>query len=249
MNGEVASVLDRAFPDRDVADASPAGVSWNESNRTVRVEFGDAEAIYLKVALDGDGSRITRERAAIAYAGTNGGVRVPEVVASDPGWTVPYLATAPVAGRSLVAAWSDWEREERTDAARRFGSALANLHAHRFEGHGHVVGGDESDLALETAPWTDVLVETIREARTLAPCDRFDRHFDDAIAAVEANRERLNEAPAALLHGDPAMPNCFIADGPARSLADDASAESPTDDASAESTTDDQSVGFLDWEL
>jgi aminoglycoside phosphotransferase (APT) family kinase protein len=99
---------------------------------------------------------------------------------------------------------------------------MARVHARRFADHGHVVGGDAEGLELDAGSWTDVLVDRIEAWRDLATSDRFDHHFDEVITAVEANRELLSDAPAALLHGDPAHPNCYLVD----------------DD-----------VGFLDWEL
>lgn len=222
MDGRIRSVLEDAVPDRTVDGLRATGPSWNETNRTVGVDFADGETIYLKVATDGDGSRIARERAVIAHVDPNYEVPVPTVVASDPDAELPYLATAPMDGRSLLDAWTESSTEGRASLARAVGTALARLHARRFDDHGHVTGGDAAGLELETGPWTDVLVATIEEMRTLSPSERFDHHFDDVIAAVEANRALLNDAPAALLHGDPALPNCL---------------------------RDGQGVGFLDWEL
>jgi aminoglycoside phosphotransferase (APT) family kinase protein len=74
---------------------------------------------------------------------------------------------------------------------------------------------------LRRGTWTDVLGATVAEMRELAPSDRFADHFERVRTAIEADRERLDGAPAALLHGDPAAPNCMV--------------------------TDDR-VGFVDWE-
>jgi aminoglycoside phosphotransferase (APT) family kinase protein len=222
MDSRVASALEAAFPGRGVADVRATGPSWNDANRTVGVEFADGGTVYLKVAADGDGSRVARERAVVAYAAANCGVSVPEVVASDPDAEVPYLATAPLPGRPLIAEWADADEAEREALAREVGAALAAVHAARFDEHGHVTGGGADGLELDTAPWTDVLVDTVERTRALASDDRFDHHFDEVIAAVEANRALLDDAPAALVHGDPAQPNCVrTADG----------------------------VGFLDWEI
>ncbi len=222
MDDRVASVLGETFPDREVEDLLPTGPSWNEANRTVGVEFVDGERSYLKLATDGDGSRVARERAVIDYASANADVPVPTVLASDAGGRVPYLATAPVPGRNLLGLWSDADEAERATLARRVGRALAGVHALRFANHGHVVGGGADGLELDAGSWTDVLVDTIARKRDLAPSERFGHHFDEVIAAVEANRALLDDAPAALLHGDPAQPNCFRGD---------------------------DGVGFLDWEI
>ncbi|WP_458207110.1 phosphotransferase family protein [Haladaptatus sp. NG-SE-30] len=222
MDDHIASVLDRSFPDRDVEEVGPTGPSWNDKNRTVRIDFADGQTIFLKVAIDGDGSRIARERAVISHVGANCEVPVPTVVASDTDWDVPYFATAPMSGQSFIASWSDASMDERAALARQVGTALAAVHTLRFEEHGHITGGDEEGLELETGPWTDILIEKIEEARSFASSDRFDHHFDEVIAAVEANRELLDEAPAALLHGDPAQPNCYDTE---------------------------TGIGFLDWEI
>jgi hypothetical protein len=128
-NDRVASVLETVFPDRTVAAVRSTGPSWNERNRTVGIEFADREEIYLKIATDRDGSRIARERAAITYVGARDDipVSVPEIVASEIEGTVPYLATAPMAGEPLIDAWaeadeaSDADDAERTELTRAVG--------------------------------------------------------------------------------------------------------------------------------
>ena len=217
----VDTVLEDVFPDRTVETVRETGPSWNDRNRTVRVAFRDAGPVFLKVAVDGDGSRSARERAAIDYVDGHCDVVVPTVLASETDGAVPYLLTAPL-GETLALEWGDWSDGKRVDAIRQVGAALATLHAHRFDRHGHVTDGGASGLELEAGAWTDVLVERIAGMRELASSDRFDHHFDAVVGAVEDNRERLDEAPAALVHGDPARPNCI--DGEA-------------------------GTGFVDWEL
>ncbi|OIB59357.1 phosphotransferase family protein [Natrialba sp. SSL1] len=214
--------LDDAVPERTIDDIRSAGPSWNDQNRTVRVDFTDGEPVFLKVATDGDGSRIDRECAVIDYVATHCDVPVPQVVASETGGAVPYLITAPIRGENLASQWSNWSSAERTSVVRRVGSALAAIHTCSFRRHGHVVGSDGAKLDLETDSWTEILVDRIELMRELASTDRFAHHFDDVIAAVEANRDRLNDAPATLVHGDPARPNCFQSES---------------------------SAGFVDWEL
>ncbi|ADQ68998.1 fructosamine-3-kinase [Halogeometricum borinquense DSM 11551] len=222
MDNRVSSALEDAFPNRTVDNVSSAGISWNAQNRTVAVDFGDGQRVFLKVAVNGDRSRIERERAVISYVGANCAVSVPNVIATETTGPVPYLATEPVSGQPLTTLLADATRTERAALAHDVGSALARVHDCRFEEHGHVVGGDADHLELDTGTWTDVLVETISEMREMAPCDRFDQHFEMVSDAVERNRDRLDRASATLLHGDPACPNCFrTGDG----------------------------VGFLDWEL
>ncbi|MDG5761372.1 phosphotransferase [Natronococcus sp. A-GB1] len=203
----VDAVLEDVFSGRTVETVGETGPSWNDRNRTVRIAFREADPVFLKVAVDGDGSRIACERAAIEYVDEHCDVIVPTVLASEPDGRVPYLLTAPL-GETLSLEWSDWSDGKRVDVTRQVGAALAALHVRRFDRHGHVTDGDASGLELETGAWTDVLVERIAWMRELASSDRFDHHFDAVVGAVEDNRERLDEAPATLVHGDPAQPNC-----------------------------------------
>lgn len=224
MNEDVGWAIDEAFPDRAVDELSDPGPSWNEGNETVEVAFEDGETAYLKVAADGDGSRIRREEAVVAHVRANSGVPVPAILDADPDAAVPYLATAPVDGQNHLDAWygDGVDEDRRAEIAREVGRALADLHAIRFPERGHVVDGGADDLTLDAAPWTDVLVDTVRDAREIAIGERFDGYYDRVIDAVERNRDLLDQAPAALLHGDPAHPNAFR-----------------TEDG----------TGFLDWEI
>lgn len=218
----VESALGAAFPNRTVEDVSPGGVSWNDQNETVRVDFDDGDAAYLKVAVYGDGSRIVRERAVVEYVDAHCEVAVPTVLESDASASPPYLATAPMDQANLAERWADAATETRTEEAREVGAALAAVHARTFQSHGHVVGGGEGELRLETGSWTDVLLDVIESSRERASSDRFDAYFDEVASAVEAHRAELDGAPAALQHGDPAQPNLFYGDA---------------------------AVGFVDWEL
>lgn len=222
IDGPLGAALDDAFPGRDVADVGPAGISWNDRNETARVAFADGEAAYLKVATDGDGSRIARECAVIEYVGAHCDVAVPSVIASETDREAPYLATAPMRGRNLADGWAERSTDERAAAVRDVGAALAELHSCSFDRHGRITGGDATELAIETGTWSTVLVDEIESIREWDSTGRFDHLFDEGIAAVEANRDRLDDAPASLLHGDPAGPNCFRSDA---------------------------AVGFVDWEL
>ncbi|MFD1512842.1 phosphotransferase family protein [Halomarina rubra] len=222
MDDRLATALDCAFPDREVATVDTTGPSWNHRNETVRVTFGDDEQVYLKVATDGDATRIVRERAVVEYVGANRAVPVPTVRVCDPDATVPYLVTDPVDGPTLLESWSEARTEERATLARQVGASLARLHAERFERAGRILGGDADGLDLDTAPWTDVLRDWIEWYREYSPSDRFDHHFDAVSDAVETHRGSLDAAPTALLHTDTARANCFV---------------------------DEETVGFLDWEI
>ncbi|WP_049983596.1 phosphotransferase family protein [Halorubrum sp. BV1] len=119
----------------------------------------------------------------------------------------------------------------RESLLRRVGRMLAALHAERFDGHGEIVGaagggGAESPddstlppdtaghaLAIEPAPWPDVLRSTVERTRGIGTTERLAGHYEAVIDCVESNRDRLTDAPAALLHGDVAMQNLFVVDG------------------------------------
>lgn len=223
-DGAVAAAIERAFPDRAVASVDDPGPSWNDDNRAVEVTFehGEPARAYLKVALDGDGSRVRRERAVLAYVQTHRSVPVPEVLAAAPDADPPHLATRPMAGRSLRLAWDDADPDRRATLARAAGRTLAAVHAERFEEHGRVVGGDAEALAIDRRSWPDLLTEQVERVRDRAAPTRFEDHFDRVLATVDAERAALTDVPAALVHGDPAQPNA---------------------------TWTGETVGLLDWEL
>lgn len=104
-------------------------------------------------------------------------------------------------------------------------------------GRGETVGSDGTaegsstrpGLSVSAAPWPDVLLETIEQTREIATTDRLDRHFTAVVDCIETHRPLLEDAPAALLHGDVTKPNAFTVDGRGDGHAGD--------------------VGLLDWEL
>jgi aminoglycoside phosphotransferase (APT) family kinase protein len=267
MDPPLETALADAFPDRPVEGLVDVGPSWNGGNETVGVDFADGGRAYLKVAFDGDGSRIARERAVLEYVSARRPIPVPAVVAADPDASPPYLATAPAPGRDLHAVLEEVDDDRREALLRRVGGALATLHAVRFERHGEIVGrgggrgigaarrevaggrdgdspaSDRADnpdapgLAVATASWTDTLRSTIERTREIGTTDRLARHFDAVIDCVESNRALLDRAPAALLHGDVAPPNALLA------------GSDEGDAVDAVGASDDPRVGFLDWEL
>ncbi|PAU84772.1 aminoglycoside phosphotransferase [Halorubrum salipaludis] len=217
MDQRVETALGEAFPDRSVDRTFGVGPSWNGANETVGVAFADGGRAFCKVAADGDGSRIARELAVLRYLGAERSVAGPAVLAGDPDASVPYLVTAPVPGRELLGVWEDAGDERREALLRRVGATLAALHAERFDRHAEIVGGRVGEdgapsLALDPAPWPDVLRATIERTREIGTSERLADHYDAAFDCVEANRDRLEGAPAALLHGDVAKPNLFVAD-------------------------------------
>jgi aminoglycoside phosphotransferase len=220
MNEAVTTALGAAFPGRSVERLTGVGPSWNGANDTVGVVFADGDRAFCKVAIDGDGTRIARELAVIRYVAAERPIPVPEVLAGDPDADVPYLVTAPAPGRELLDAWEALGSESRDDGdaerealLRRAGATLATLHAERFDAHGEIVGSDPNGgLALDRAPWPDVLLRTVERTREIGTSERLADHYDAVIDCVESNRDRLRDAPAALLHGDVAMPNLFVAE-------------------------------------
>ena len=224
----IERALDAAFPDRTVDRLTDVGPSWNGANETVGVVFADGDRAFLKVALADESRRLCRERAVLRYVGARGPLAVPEVLAADPDGDPSYLATAPAPGRGLLGVYEGATDREREGLLRRVGSALAALHADRFESHGEIVGtgtvsgaavreettagGEEAPtgLSIEFAPWTDVLLATIERTREIGTSERLADHYDAVIDCVRDNRETLDGAPAALLHGDVAKPNLFV---------------------------------------
>ncbi|WP_435073393.1 phosphotransferase family protein [Halorubrum sp. HHNYT27] len=243
--GPIDAVLDTAFPDRSVDRLTGVGPSWNGANHTVGVVFADGDRAFCKIAVDDDGTRIARELAVIRYLNAERPIGVPEVLAADPDAEVPFLITAPAPGRELLDLWEelgDGSGSDREALLRRVGATLATLHAERFDSHGEVVGSDaRGGLTLDRAPWPDVLLKTIERTREIGTSERLADHYDVVIDCVEANRDRLHDAPAALLHGDIAMPNLFVAD-----------AEVANGDGGAgggDGTAGGDGVTPIDWEL
>ncbi|OYR70560.1 phosphotransferase family protein [Halorubrum ezzemoulense] len=253
MDGPGSEPIDRAlaaaFPDREVDRLTGVGPSWNGANETVGVAFADGSWAFLKVALADESHRLTRERAVLRYVGAHGLLPVPEVLATDPDGDPAYLATAPAPGRGLLEAYEAASDDERERLLRRVGRALAAFHADRFASHGEIVGAGaergsaaegaatagpdaQTGLAIEFAPWTDVLLATVERTREIGTSERLADHYDAVVDCVRANRDLLDGAPAALLHGDITKPNLFV------------TAEGDGADA-----TDGPGVAAIDWEL
>ena len=259
----IERALTAAFPDRAVERLTGVGPSWNGANETVGVVFAGGDRAFLKIAREDETSRIAREDAVLRYLRANRGLPVPEVLAADPDGDPAYLATEPAPGRGLLEVYDAASDAERERLLRRVGAALAALHADRFPEHGEIVGAgtevgsaargtadapdapapsgvgrDESDppagLSIEFAPWSDVLLATVERTREIGTSERLADHYDAVIDCVRANRDLLDGAPAALLHGDVTKPNLFVTTGDGRSgVADSESA----------------GVAMIDWEL
>ncbi|MGM0447122.1 MAG: phosphotransferase family protein [Methanobacteriota archaeon] len=232
MDGAASEPIERAlaaaFPGRTVDRVTGVGPSWNGANETVGVGFADGSQAFLKVALADESHRLAREYAVLRYVGAYGPLPVPEVLAAEPDGDPAYLATAPAPGRGLLEVYEAASDREREQLLRRVGRALAALHADRFASHGEIVGagterGTGADaeaadcdptrsagLAIEFASWTDVLLATIDRTREIGTSERLADHYDAVVDCVRANREALDGAPAALVHGDVAKPNLFV---------------------------------------
>ncbi len=224
MDDRLSATLEVAFPDRSVLEVAETGPSWNDRNETVAVSFTDGRA-YLKLAVDDDPTRLRRERGVLCFLEDIDSVPTPIVLGADfepPGSAAPYMVTAPVDGYSFLECWDEPDAD-RECLARGVGRTLARVHEVPLEAHqkwtdgnrahAHIVDGDGNRLTLEPHPWTAVLIDTIENARSRASTQRFDHHYDLVIDALRAKRNLLEEAPATLVHGDPAMPNAFVAPG------------------------------------
>lgn len=218
MEDRFASALAAAFPDRAVDAVTSPGDGWSDASRTVEVAFADGQRAYLTIA---DPKPIGRERAALAYVDANCELAVPAVLAADSSSEPAYLVTNPIDGATVGDVWDSADRTERSQIVRSVGHALAEIHACRFADHGWILDGNANELTVDSAPWPDVLVDVIERLWNNATTDRFDWYFEEVVDIVEANRDRLDGATPALLHGDPAQPNCVW-----------------TDDG----------IGFVDWE-
>ncbi|MFW6317628.1 MAG: phosphotransferase family protein [Halorubrum sp.] len=252
-SGPIEQAIGRAFPDRTVARRTDVAPSWNGANETVGVVFADGGRAFLKVALVDESGRLAREYAVLRYVGAHGPLAVPRVLAAAPDGDPAYLATAPAPGRGLFGVYENAEDRERERLLHRVGAALAALHADRFERPAEIVGSGadigsaaaagrpthrESSppigLSLKSAPWTDILLATIERTREIGTSERLADHYDAVVDCVRANRDLLDDAPAALVHGDVAKPNLFVAP------------EEGDPDATGVS---DPGVAAIDWEL
>lgn len=218
----VRQTLEDVFPDRKVVDVRAGGISWNELNHTVRVEFAYGDPVYLKLALDRDGQKIGRERGVVEYVGARCRIGVPDVLAHSRESDPPYLVTASMPGTNAADGWSDRQMDEQADLLRRIGFALAEVHSCAFDRHGQIAGGDIDELRLETGSWTEILIDRIEWFHDRGPAGQFDHLVREGKETLQDHRDLLDGTPSVLLHGDPALPNIF---------------------------QDDECLGFIDWEL
>lgn len=208
MNDSVRTVLDAAFPDREVIETAEMPESGHRGNQTLRVRFVDDNHVFLKVRVDGEAERNEREVATTQYARAHCEVRVPAVVAADSTFDPPYLATAPLDG---TRADEDWEAGNRREAiARDVGRAVAGITAARFDDHGWITGGNAERLDYEPGKWSAVLADAIeREATEVQYPDRFDDVPDHVTDLLRDGATVLDSATSALVHHDVRPENVF----------------------------------------
>ncbi len=210
MQPAVESALTAAFPERAVERVTEPSGSAHPGNATVEVAFADGDGAFLKVAVDSRGERVAREAAATRYTAAHCDVRVPEVFVADPVHDPPYVAIAPLSGTTVADRWTDATAAERTDLLRAVGRALAGVHAARFDRPGRVQDGDATSLTLDPGSWTDVLCATVEERAEALFAERFADLPGRVTRILREHRNRLDGAPAALLHGDPRAENCLL---------------------------------------
>lgn len=212
MDDRFLSVLEDAFPEHEIDEMEDHEPLSDERNGTVYVDFSDGGRVFCKIAVDGERSRLGVERAVIEYVSAHCDVPVPTVLASDTDGPVPYLITAPIAGRKLADVKWDTDRSGEERVMEALGRTLARVHAQRFNAHGDITGGSADRLNVDSGSWTDVFVEHVHGIREFAHSNRFDRYVDDVIAGIKANRAILNAAPATLVHDDPNGANCYYSE-------------------------------------
>lgn len=225
MNDGVERALSRAFPDRGVSGTAPVPNSDRPGNAPVRVAFEDGAVAYLKVAVDGDDrarERLARDAAATRYARWHADVRVPEVLAADPGRgagthaDAGFVATAALPGTAIATDWPAESTVARATVLRAVGRALAGVHAaDDFGGHARILGGDADGLELERESWSTTLSTTLSARADALFADRFRDCHERVLDILAANRTQLDAAPATLVHDDPRPENCLVdSDGP-----------------------------------
>lgn len=229
MDEPIRTVLATAAPERSVERVASTDGSANPGNRTVRVRFADGEAAYLKLAVDGDRTRLARAGAVVRYVGELTPVRVPDVLASDSEGEEPFLSTVPLSGTPVVEAWQAGSVDERADLSRALGRTLAALHETRFEESGRIAGGGSEGLDVDPVLWPAMVAGMIDDEADFES-ERFGAFPARARAVVDSHRGSLlldaadeGRPTPALLHNDPRPENAFREGG-------------------------EETVGLIDWE-
>lgn len=212
MTDAVDAALGDAFPDRTVVETTVPESADHPGNDTVLVRFADGSRAYLKVATDGDATRIRRDAAVCRYVRAHGTVRAPKVLATG-GGERPFAATAPLSGTPLAALPDPGTDEVRAERVRTVGKTLARLHETPVDGPGRIVGGDADGLRYAETDWPGALRATLRERTAMHFADRFDGAPDRVDALLADAAETLSGFEPALCHEDPNAGNLFVADG------------------------------------
>jgi fructosamine-3-kinase len=219
MDETTRRALAAAVPAREPVEVEDTEGSANPGNRTVRVRFDDGDGAYLKVATDGDRTRLARAAGTLRYAGERTTVGVPTVLAADPRADPPYLLTAPLSGTPAVREWERSGADEREALLWGVGRTLASVHEARFERAGRLGGGDDAGLDVEATAWPAVVTGMIDDDGS--DSERFAGFAERAREIVETHRDELaldsgdgpgadRDRPApALLHNDLRPENSF----------------------------------------
>jgi len=215
-----AETLAAAFPDRTVAETTVPEGADHPGNHTVRVRFADGETAYLKVAADGDARRVVRDAAAARYVRANTTLRAPRVLAVGGDADPPYVATAPLAGESLLARQRATDETGRVELVRTVGATLARLHEPDFETPGRIVGGGAGGLDLVETAWPAALRSALDERTAMHFADRFAALPDRADALLADAADALAGFDPALLHEDPNRGNVLLREGEPPGLLD-----------------------------
>lgn len=208
MDNSTRTVLEAAFPEREVSHITEMTESGHPGNQTLRVQFTDGDHIFLKVRVDNGTERNEREAATLQYARSHCDVRVPSVMAADSTFSPPYLATEPIEGTPLKENWGT--PNQREAVATDIGRAVAGLTIARFDDHGWITGGSERQLEYESGEWNMVLAEAIeRDATEITYPDRFDDAPRRVADLLRDSADILNDASSALVHQDVHPDNVF----------------------------------------
>lgn len=197
MNGTIEQVIDTAFPNRSVQTIETQNT--RPGNETGFVIFSDGESCYVKTATDTP-TRLTRETAAIRYAGKHCQIEVPSIIAADATGDLPYLIMEPLPGTVLNEPWT--EGGDRAPLLEQTGYTIAGIHEAGFEQPGIITGGTADSLELTETTWTETLCKTIEwRAEDWFP-DRFSDIPGKLTETIREINPTLNGTTPTLLHGD-----------------------------------------------
>ncbi|MFC7176586.1 phosphotransferase family protein [Halosegnis marinus] len=203
----VATVLDREFPDRTVAESAPAARGNRKETRQVRFADGGGVVVQLSerpdaLSVEAALARAVRERTPVP---------VPAVLATGRVDALGYVVAERAAGDDLHERFVSLPDDERAAVARAFGRWLAACHdAFAFGGYGPLELAD-GDLVATAPDWSawfrgylDAGVDALPEA------------FDDLrgpIRSLAADAALPDAPPARLFPWDLRPGNALYDDG------------------------------------